>query len=204
MKLVQELTFEDKAFQKIVPILPFAIELNKQIEQFNSPGMFQKEARFIFGNLWRALTLDQEKLDKFKDSVGKKIGFPAFSSSAKQKAGTAAFVGNTLMKITFPDPPRKDCIYPIDISSFSVYEKEEEVLFPAGSIFNIKDYGYDKNSDKVLINLEYFPTPKQYAKMKKIGEYETIDVTQLNHDNIISLCDTLRTSQNIKNIKGTI
>ena len=204
MKLVQELAFEDKAFQKLVPILPFAIELNKQIEQFNSPGMFQKKARFKFGNLWRALTLDQEKLDKFKDSVGKKIGFPAFSSSAKQKAGTAAFVGNTLMKITFPDPPRKGYIYPIDISSFSVYEKEEEVLFPAGSIFTIKDYGYDKNSDKVLINLEYFPTPKQYTKMKKIGEYETIDVTQLNHDNIITLCDTLRTSQNIKNIKGTI
>ena len=38
MKLVQELTFDNRTFQKLVPILPFAIELNKQIEQFNSPG----------------------------------------------------------------------------------------------------------------------------------------------------------------------
>ena len=204
IKLVQELSFEDRAFQKLVPILPFAIELNKQIEQFNSPGMFQKKARFKFGDLWRVLTLDHEKLEKFKDSVGRKIGFPAFLSATKQKAGTAAFVGNTMMKITFPNPPRKCCIYPIDISSFSVYKKEKEVLFPAGSIFSIKDYGYDKDSRKVLINLEYFPTPKQDAKIKKIGEYETSDVTKLNHDNIIALCDTLRTSQKIENIEGKI
>ena len=155
MKLVQELSFEDRAFQILVPILPFAIELNKQIEQFNSSGMFQKEARFIFGNLWRALSLDEEKLEKFKDSVGKKIGFPAFLSSAKNIEQATAFPGNTLMKITFPDPPKKECIYPIDISSFSVYQNEEEVLFPAGSIFTNKDYGYDKDFDKVLINLEY-------------------------------------------------
>ena len=202
LKLVQELTFDNRAFQKLVPILPFAIELNKQIEQFNSPGIFTKQARFKEGELWRVLNLEQEKLDKFKESVGNKIGFPAFSSSAKSKEAINGFPGNTMMKITFPNPPKKKFIYPIDISSFSVYENEEEVLFPAGSLFTIKDYGYDKDSHKVLINLEYFPVPKQYAKMKKMGEYETIDVTQLNHDNIITLCDTLRTSQNIKKIKG--
>ena len=205
MKLVQELSFKNRVFQKLVPILPFAIELNKQIEQFNSPGWFQKEARYQNGDLWRVLTLDQEKLDKFKESVGKKIGFPAFSSSSKNKEGKAGFPGkNTMMQITFPDPPKKDCIYPIDISSFSVYKDEEEVLFPAGSIFTIKNYGYDSDIHKVLISLEYFPSPKQYTKIKKLGDYETIDVTKLNHNNIIALCDTLRTSQKIKNIEGNI
>ena len=204
MKLVQELSFKNRVFQKLVPILPFAIELNKQIEQFNSPGWFQKEARYQYGNLWRALTLDQEKLDKFKESVGKKIGFPAFSSSSKKKERALKFPGNTMMQITFPDPPKKDCIYPIDISPFSVYDDEEEILFPAGSTFTIKSYGNDPDIHKVLISLEYFPNPKQYTKIKKLGDYETIDVTKLKHDNIINLCDTLRSSQIIKNIKGNI
>ena len=63
MKLVQELTFDNRLFQKLVPILPFAIELNTQIEQFNSPGIFTKQARFKEGELWRVLNLEQEKLD---------------------------------------------------------------------------------------------------------------------------------------------
>ena len=33
-----------------------------------------------------------------------------------------------MMKITFPNPPKKNFIYPIDISSFSVYINEEENL----------------------------------------------------------------------------
>ena len=202
LKLIQELTFDNRAFQTLVPILPFAIELNKQIEQFNSPGIFTKQARFKEGELWRVITLDSQRLDKFKESIGKKIGFPSFSSSSKSQEAIKEFSGNTFMKIIFPIPPKKKYIYPIDISSFSVYEGEEEVLFPAGSIFIIKQCEYDQDLGKVLIILEYFPSPKHYAKMKKLEEYETIDVTNLNHENIISICDTLRTSQKINTIGG--
>ena len=142
-KQIQNMTFDHPAFQQLVPILPFAIELNKLIEEFNSPGFFQKDYTIKSGVLWRGINLNETQKSKFIKSKGEKIGFAAFSSSTKLKSKTEEFMPTVLIRFTFP-PINYKMIYPIDISPFSIFENEAEVLFPAGSEFIIKTARYEK------------------------------------------------------------
>ena len=153
-KQIQNMTFDHPAFQQLVPILPFAIELNKLINEFNSPGFFQKDHTIKEGVLWRGINLNEMQKTKFIDSEGLKIGFPAFSSSTKLKSKTEEFMPTVLIRFTFP-PINYKMIYPIDISPFSIFENEAEVLFPAGSEFIIRSAEYEKNTRFKRINPIY-------------------------------------------------
>ena len=197
---IKNLTYENKAFKKLIPVLPFTIELNKQIEQFNSPGIFSKDLRIVGGTLWRGINLNEELISKFYDSIGCKIGFPAFSSSTKDKNVAYKFPGNTIIKVTFSSP-NEAFVYPIDISIFSIYKREAEVLFPAGSEFIIKNISPE--GSRTLINLEYVASPKIYEnKIKKLENYEQINVNRFSKQILLSLANILKITTKITSVKG--
>ena len=80
---IQELILKDRAFQKLVPVFPFIVEMNKQIAKLNSPGFFNKDLRFTNGTLYRGVKFSETQIEEFRNSIGQNIGFPAFSSTSQ-------------------------------------------------------------------------------------------------------------------------
>lgn len=94
--------------------------------------------RFVqdyFGTVYRGMQLSETEIEEYEISIGKWKTWTAFASTSKDRSVAEAF-GNVLFIIEVKNimlSTRRS----FDISSLSQYPDEEEVLFPAGTSFQV-------------------------------------------------------------------
>ncbi|CAF1536775.1 unnamed protein product, partial [Didymodactylos carnosus] len=82
--------------------------------------------------VYRGAELDREMIECYKEAIGKYKCWYGFSSTSKNRHKAERF-GNTLFVIDLTKTDRGG----FDISSYSCYPQEEEVLLPPGTAFKI-------------------------------------------------------------------
>ncbi|CAF1311727.1 unnamed protein product [Didymodactylos carnosus] len=100
--------------------------------------------------LYRGCTLTTELFEEYKEAIGKWIKWLGFSSTSKSRQQAEQF-GNTLFIIHISRSYLAS--WQSDISSFSHYPFEQEVLLMAGHSFYVKQVERDPESQKYLIYL---------------------------------------------------
>ncbi|CAF4558765.1 unnamed protein product, partial [Didymodactylos carnosus] len=98
--------------------------------------------------VYRGANLDREMIECYKEAVGTYKCWYGFSSTSKNRHKAEAF-GNTLFIIDLTKTKRGG----FDISSYSCYPHEEEVLLPAGTAFKIISVQSDMKNNKHRISL---------------------------------------------------
>jgi hypothetical protein len=98
--------------------------------------------------VYRGCTLTDEMVDEYKQAVGKWIQWPAFTSASKSLLMAEIYAGNALfiMKIV-------SSYYTRDISSFSNFPEEEEVLMSAHLHFKIDEVIFDSVNKRYVIKM---------------------------------------------------
>jgi tetratricopeptide (TPR) repeat protein len=92
--------------------------------------------------LYRGSNLSQNQIDWMTIHVGHTISISGFLSTSKSINVAKVFAGNVLFDIEL-DPTLTDIIY-ADVSKYSLFEDEEEVLFDFDSIFKIMSFKFDE------------------------------------------------------------
>lgn len=85
--------------------------------------------------IYRGATLDELMINKYKEAVGKIKAWNGFSSASKNPSIAETFGTNVLFVIN--TNPESRLGHSIDISSYSQFPEEEEVLIRAGRNFRI-------------------------------------------------------------------
>ncbi|CAF3402596.1 unnamed protein product [Rotaria sp. Silwood2] len=96
------------------------------------------------GIVYRGLLLDEEQLKRYQQAIGTHQQWNSFISTSKNRV-VASVYGNTLFIITFYNSPYT---YGLDISSFSQFPDEEEVLIQPGRTFCIQEIIFNNADDK--------------------------------------------------------
>lgn len=97
------------------------------------------------GIVYRGIDLDDQMLEKCRQSQGEWRVWYQFSSTSKNRSLAEKF-GNTLFIINI-----KLVLGGLHIESYSKYANEEEVLLPAGAQIRIDDVAYDDEKKKHLV-----------------------------------------------------
>jgi len=111
--------------------------------------------------VYRAQVISNDELDSLKKSIGEFISINSFFSTSINYARALSFLKysktfeNTVkILIQIEADPTIGKIKPFaDISLFSIYEREEEVLFMIGSIFRIKNIIFDYKNQLTIVQL---------------------------------------------------
>ncbi|UJR34357.1 hypothetical protein I4U23_021761 [Adineta vaga] len=103
------------------------------------------------GELYRGAQLDDETIQSYIDSIGKKKTWDAFSSTSKNRKKAQSF-GNVLFIIN-RDKSTRYKYSGMDVSSISQYPDEEEVLIRASRNFLVENVEKDNRTNKYLIYL---------------------------------------------------
>ncbi|CAF1346799.1 unnamed protein product [Didymodactylos carnosus] len=98
--------------------------------------------------VYRGANLDREMIECYKEAIGTYKCWYGFSSTSKTRHKAEAF-GNTLFTIDLTKTNRGG----FDISSYSSYPHEEEVLLPAGTAFKIISVQSEMENNKHCISL---------------------------------------------------
>ncbi|CAF1376149.1 unnamed protein product [Didymodactylos carnosus] len=99
--------------------------------------------------VYRGANLDREMIECYKEAIGIYKCWYGFSSTSKNRHKAEAF-GNTLFIIDLTKTKRGG----FDISSYSCYPHEEEVLLPAGTAFKVISVQSDMENNKHCISLD--------------------------------------------------
>ena len=99
--------------------------------------------------VYRGMDLTADMIDEYKDAIGFKIVWPAYTSTTKDRR-VAETYGNALFIITIHNfcQPRGD------ISSISQYPDEQEVLLNPQYRFKVKKVERDPTSGKYLVYMK--------------------------------------------------
>lgn len=100
--------------------------------------------------LYRAATLTDEMIDEYKHAVGRRISWPAFTSTTKDREVAKFYSRNTLFIISMEDAKKERS----DISSLSYYSDEQEVLLPQHSDFQIEKVEHHADNDQYTIHMK--------------------------------------------------
>lgn len=103
------------------------------------------------GELYRGAELDQRTIDSYRQCIGQKKTYDAFSSTSKNRKKAESY-GNVLFVLN-RDPSAKYKFSGMDISALSEYPDEEEVLVRAARNFIVQDVRQDEQTGKYLIYL---------------------------------------------------
>jgi len=101
-----------------------------------------KKNQLKITRLYRGSNLSQIEIDWMIMHVGNSISISGFLSTSKSINVAKVFAGNVLFDIEL-DSTLTDIIY-ADISKYSLFEDEEEVLFDFDSIFKIMSFKFDQ------------------------------------------------------------
>ncbi|CAF4969451.1 unnamed protein product [Rotaria sp. Silwood1] len=106
--------------------------------------------------VYRGALLSAEMIEQYKSSEGEIAKWLGFSSTSRNRSKSENWLGsNTLFIIDIKQEPHPfDCGY--DISRFSSFPNEEEVLLLAGGRFKIERVDFDTASNKYFIYLSVF------------------------------------------------
>ncbi|CAF1107407.1 unnamed protein product [Didymodactylos carnosus] len=100
--------------------------------------------------VYRGAQLSDDMIEQYKDSIGKYRAFPAFTSTSRSRAKAEQF-GNVLFEIQARNVGA-------DVSSYSVYPNEEEVLLPPYFNFCVRScsllFDRNKRQNKWIICLD--------------------------------------------------
>lgn len=99
--------------------------------------------------LYRGMNLTDEMLNEYKQTVGKEVTWPAFTSTSKNRQVAEIYSANTLFTIFLKDTWRPQN----DISQISYYPDEQEVLLSPFHKFTINKVELDQGSGKHCIYL---------------------------------------------------
>jgi hypothetical protein len=127
-------TLRSNDMSKIKTLGPFAFLLNNALWRYRSAGHFV---------LYRGVQLEPEMIEMYKSSVDQVRSWPAFTSTSKNR-DLAKHFGNTLFQIKVIPRPFVPSLC-TDITHFSEFQNEEEVLLPTAVSFMV-------NSVKLLSN----------------------------------------------------
>ena len=90
-------------------------------------------------NLYRTMYLDPKDIKLYKDSVGKVICYPAFTSTSLIKGRFIPKKYNKEHELVLLEIKQNNSKSVVSISEDSIYKKEEEYLFLPFSFFKIKN-----------------------------------------------------------------
>ncbi|CAF1559186.1 unnamed protein product, partial [Didymodactylos carnosus] len=99
--------------------------------------------------VYRGANLDREMIECYKEAIGTYKCWYGFSSTCKNRHKAEAF-GNTLFIIDLIKTKRGG----FDMSSYSCYPQEEEVLLPPGTAFKIISLRSDMDNNNHCISLD--------------------------------------------------
>ncbi|CAF0952326.1 unnamed protein product [Didymodactylos carnosus] len=101
------------------------------------------------GLVYRGAHLDSHMISNYQEAVGTEKAWDAFTSTSKNRTKAERF-GNTLFIINIKN---SKYVRGLDISPYSKYPTEEEVLISAARIFHIDKIDYDDTTMKHYIYL---------------------------------------------------
>jgi hypothetical protein len=146
MRLVDDKTQQHVWQQQIPTLGPFAILLDKNTVCFERPaGCFR-------GTVYRGANLSKDQIVKFKEVATSKNphrSFQGFTSCSRNRMKAESF-GNTLFIIT---PPTYKIINNNDVSPYSAYDEEEQLLSPAYR-FRVRNVEFNAKKNKYYIYLD--------------------------------------------------
>ena len=99
--------------------------------------------------VYRGTNLTDEMIEEYKQAIGTRIRWLAFSSTSKDRRQAEQF-GNTLFLISLKGMLPE---YQSDISSLSYYPHEQEILIFAGITFKVVNVECDVKTGKYFIYL---------------------------------------------------
>jgi hypothetical protein len=97
---------------------------------------FTRTFKGFIGTVYRGLSLSSEQILTYKQAVGSWHTWPSFTSTSKNRK-MAEIRGNTLVIITVAKYNHSNFVRGLEIAEMSHFPNEEEVLLPAGVIFQI-------------------------------------------------------------------
>jgi hypothetical protein len=103
------------------------------------------------GELYRGAQLDEQTIESYKQSLGMKKTWDAFSSTSQNRAKAEKF-GNVLFIINLAKSTKYKYLG-MDISSRSCFPEEEEVLIRASRNFIVEKVQKDEQTEKYFIFL---------------------------------------------------
>ncbi|CAF1180033.1 unnamed protein product, partial [Didymodactylos carnosus] len=104
--------------------------------------------------LYRGLKLTRDELEKFQTNIGKLISTNGYLSTSRNRNMALQFASkiskrsNGIQPVLFEisaDTRLNDCIF-ADVTAYSIFSEEEEVLFDLGSTFKILSVQYDNGT----------------------------------------------------------
>jgi len=98
--------------------------------------------------VYRGTRLSEEMIEEYRAAVGKRIVWPAFTSTTKVRQVAERFTGNALFIIEVWGSHSQGAR---DISSLSKFPQECEVLFCEGQSFVVGKVEFHSESGKYLI-----------------------------------------------------
>ncbi len=96
--------------------------------------------------VYRGANLSDDLIDKYRNNLGAYLTFPAFTSTSRNRQKAEQF-GNVLFIISISS------LEGIDVSSYSDYPDEEEILLPNDFAFYIRSCTFDDNKQKWIIEI---------------------------------------------------
>ena len=117
----------------------------------NLPFCEPFSSKCFTGRLYRGAVLDDSMIESYKQAVGMIKAWNGFSSTSKGASVAELFSANTLFMIETSVDTHQD--HAIDISSYSQYCDEQEVLIRAGRNFCIESVNWNNESAKFVIHL---------------------------------------------------
>ncbi|CAF1468906.1 unnamed protein product [Didymodactylos carnosus] len=126
-------------------LAPYCALLSSYLQmQFINDGTFvQEENLRLYTSkhmkyIYRGSNLSQEMIEQYKQNIGKRISWPAFSSMSKSRR-VAELFGNTLFMVDASVIKSISTDYLADIEKISAFPEEQEVLLTAGINLEIRD-----------------------------------------------------------------
>ncbi|CAF1675681.1 unnamed protein product, partial [Didymodactylos carnosus] len=131
---------------KVKTLGPFCFILNFYIQH----GSHQYNSRYFRGVVYRGSNQTLDEIELYKTEVGSYRKWLGFTSTSRNREKAEQF-GNTLFIIDMQNNYYIKYRTGMDISKYSHYLFEEEVLLPAGIPFKIENVEYCNEKQKYFI-----------------------------------------------------
>ena len=140
---------------------------------------WHEDGRFI--RVFRGQGLAQEELQKLQANVGKSMSLNSFLSTSRDRKVSVSFAKNTLngflpvlFDILVNNRAGGESKPFADISEFSYFHEEQEVLFMLGSIFQITNVSFDYEENIWIIKLSLTNDDHHIFKPTFLREIENL------------------------------
>ena len=134
-------TLRNNDLSKLDTLGPFCYLLSRYLP-------FKCPSGYFDYTVFRGTSLSKEMIEEYRAAIGRRILWPAFTSTTKDRQVAELFSDNALFIIEVNGIHSQGAR---DISSISKYPQEQEVLFCAGQSFILSKIECDSKNEKYLI-----------------------------------------------------